>query len=57
LGDEWRVESCEYEEREGEVRIRVEELAHFGVCEAAGFARRESRKDLAGRDRFVLAWH
>ncbi|MDR2675352.1 MAG: peptide chain release factor N(5)-glutamine methyltransferase [Opitutaceae bacterium] len=25
-------------------------------CAAAGFARCESRKDLAGRDRFVLAW-
>ena len=28
----------------------------LAACAAAGFARCESRKDLAGRDRFVLAW-
>ena len=28
----------------------------LAACAAAGFARSESRKDLAGRDRFVLAW-
>ncbi|OAM88058.1 protein-(glutamine-N5) methyltransferase, release factor-specific [Termitidicoccus mucosus] len=30
--------------------------ALLALCEAAGFARSESRKDLAGRERFVLAW-
>jgi release factor glutamine methyltransferase len=28
----------------------------LGLAAAAGFARTESRKDLAGRDRFVFAW-
>lgn len=28
----------------------------LGLCADAGFARSESRKDLTGRDRFVLAW-
>ena len=30
--------------------------ALLAACAAAGFARRESRKDLTGRDRFVFAW-
>lgn len=28
----------------------------LGLCSEAGFSRSESRKDLTGRDRFVLAW-
>ncbi len=28
----------------------------LSACEAAGFARSESRQDLTGRDRFVMAW-